>query len=113
MKIKKNGKVIRLTESDLKKIVNRVLKEQNDNKFDMIYQPEIYRRNRENQIKKAEGGWMAVKKGVEKMLDAITIIDKKDSQSYKMMQQFRKDFKMELNKKGDEIIQQMKKEDEL
>jgi len=28
MKIKKNGKVIRLTESDLKKIVNRTLNEQ-------------------------------------------------------------------------------------
>ena len=28
MKIKKNGKVIRLTESDLKKIVKRVLKEE-------------------------------------------------------------------------------------
>jgi hypothetical protein len=31
MKIKKNGKVIRLTESDLQKIVKRILKESNDN----------------------------------------------------------------------------------
>ena len=34
MKIKKNGKVINLTESDLKRIVKRVLKEQPDNPFD-------------------------------------------------------------------------------
>ena len=31
MRIKKNGKVIRLTESDLQKIVKRILKESNDN----------------------------------------------------------------------------------
>jgi len=185
MKIKKNGKIIRLTESDLKIIVKRVLNEQGtdfkfdewlkqkkyelkndleyikrdlehawnedvskgfekmvdyistkeewmkvkkgmeqigktfglneqmDLKFDMNYQPEIYRGNRENQIKKAEEEWMTVKKGVEKMLDAITIIDKKDSQSYKMIQRLMHDFKIELDKKGDKIIQQMKKEPEL
>ena len=40
MKIKKNGKVINLTESDLKRIVKRVLKEQPDNPFDNEeYQP--------------------------------------------------------------------------
>lgn len=34
MRIKKNGQVIRLTESDLKKIVKRVLTEQNDSWWD-------------------------------------------------------------------------------
>ena len=33
MKIKKNGKVIRLTESDLKRIVKRVLKEEKVKEF--------------------------------------------------------------------------------
>ena len=37
MKIKKNGKVLRLTESDLKRIVKRVLTEQQDKKNDFYW----------------------------------------------------------------------------
>ena len=41
MKIKKNGKVIRLTESDLKRIVKRVLNEQEEQTYILAYNTEL------------------------------------------------------------------------
>jgi hypothetical protein len=75
MKIKKNGKIIRLTESDLKIIVKRVLNEQTDFKFDewlkqkkneLKYDLEYIKRDLEHAFNED------VIEGFEKMIDHIS-----------------------------------------
>lgn len=69
MRIKKNGQVIRLTESDLKKIVKRVLTEQNDSWWDGFKRDLAYIGR---DIKRAAGETGDIPSSFGKLYDELT-----------------------------------------